>query len=109
MNYSYRLFQAGDVTTREKQRSWGLNLHAHEARCSIAAVCNRGLSTKALNMQNVNLRYHERHVRRKSPVYPNLTGLVVLKDIDWSIRQRDCWHFQGSDCTLVTVLRHLQL
>jgi hypothetical protein len=61
------LVQDGHVTTGEKAAILEMvNLHAHEAAHSVAAVRNRCPSTGAgtlVDMQNVNVRYHERHVR----------------------------------------------
>ena len=61
------LVQGGRVTTGEKAGMVEkLNLHSHETAHSAAAVCNRGSSAGArtlVDMRNVNVRYHERHVR----------------------------------------------
>jgi hypothetical protein len=61
------LVQGGHVTTGEKTVILEkLNSHTHEAARSVAAVRNRGSSAGAgtlVDMQNVNVRYHERHVR----------------------------------------------
>jgi len=58
---------------------------AKEASNSTSPVHNPGLEAKTkvfVDMQNVNVRYHERH---------------VLKDINWTIRSGDRWHLQGAN------------
>ncbi len=61
------LVQGGHVTTGEKAAILGkLNSHTHGLARSATAVRNRSLSAGAgilVDMQNVNVRYHERHVR----------------------------------------------
>ena len=61
------LVQSGHVMTGEKAAILEkLNLHTHEAARSAAAGRNRGSSAGArtlVDMRNVNVRYHERHVR----------------------------------------------
>jgi hypothetical protein len=61
------LVQGGHVMTGEKTAILEkLNIHTHEAVRSVAAPCNRSSNTGArtlVDMQNVNVRYHERHVR----------------------------------------------
>ena len=55
-----------------------LNLHPHEAARSAAAGRNRGSSAgdrTLVDMQNVNVRYHERHVR--------WNFLVCVSNIYW--------------------------
>jgi hypothetical protein len=60
------LVQGEHVTTGEKAAILKkLNLRAHEAARPVAAVRDRCLSTGTgtlIDMQNVNVRYHERHV-----------------------------------------------
>ena len=76
------LVQGGHVTTGEKTAIVKeLNLHSHEAARSAASVRNRGSSAGArtlVDMRNVNVRYHERHVRwHFFPLLcPVFTGLV---------------------------------
>ncbi|KAI0264234.1 P-loop containing nucleoside triphosphate hydrolase protein [Gloeopeniophorella convolvens] len=57
----------------------------HHSRCTEADVL--------VSMQNVNVRYHERH---------------VLKNINWTIRAGDRWHLQGVNgsgkTTLMSIL-----
>ena len=61
------LVQDGHVMTGEKTAILEkLNIHAHEAARSVASVRHRGSSAGGrtlVDMQNVNVRYHERHVR----------------------------------------------
>ena len=61
------LVHGGHVTTGEKAAILEkLNLHTYKAAQSVAAVRNRDSSAESdilVNMQNVNVRYHERHVR----------------------------------------------
>lgn len=61
------LVHGGHVTAGEKAAILEkLNLHTHEAARSVAAVRNRDSSAGSgilVDMQNVNVRYHERHVR----------------------------------------------
>jgi hypothetical protein len=61
------LVHGGHVTTGEKAAILEkLNLHTHEATRSVAAVRNRDSSAGSgilVDMRNVNVRYHERHVR----------------------------------------------
>jgi hypothetical protein len=60
------LVHGGRVTTGEKAAILEkLNLHTYEADRSVAAVRNRDSSAGSdvlVDMQNVNVRYHERHV-----------------------------------------------
>ena len=61
------LVQDGHVMTGEKTAILEkLNIHAHEAARSVASVRHRGSSAGGrtlVDMQNINVRYHERHVR----------------------------------------------
>lgn len=61
------LVRGGHVTTGEKAAILEkLNLHTYEAARSVPAVRNRDSSAGSgilVYMQNVNVRYHERHVR----------------------------------------------
>ena len=61
------LVHGGHVMTGEKAAILEkLNLHTYEAARSVAGVRNRGSSAGSgilVDMQNVNVRYHERHVR----------------------------------------------
>jgi acetyl/propionyl-CoA carboxylase alpha subunit len=62
------LVHGGHVTTGEKAAILEkLNVHTYyEAARSVAAVRNRDSSAGSsilVDMQNVNVRYHERHVR----------------------------------------------
>jgi len=61
------LVRGGHVTTGEKAAILEkLKIHTYEAARSVAAVRNRESSAGSgilVNMQNVNVRYHERHVR----------------------------------------------
>ncbi|KAI9441834.1 P-loop containing nucleoside triphosphate hydrolase protein [Lactarius indigo] len=69
---------------------------AKEASRSASPVHIPDLEAKAkvlVDMKNVNVRYHERH---------------VLKDINWTIRSGDRWHLQGANgsgkTTLLSIL-----
>ena len=61
------LVHSGHVTTGEKAAILEkLNLHTHKAAQSVATVRNRDSSAGSdilVDMQNVNVRYHERDVR----------------------------------------------
>lgn len=61
------LVHGGRVTTGEKAAILEkLKLHTYEAARSVAAVRNQDSSAGSgilVEMQNVNVRYHERHVR----------------------------------------------
>lgn len=61
------LVQDGHVITGEKTAILEkLNIQGHEAARSVASVHHRGSSAGGrilVDMQNVNVRYHERHVR----------------------------------------------
>ncbi|KAI0293405.1 P-loop containing nucleoside triphosphate hydrolase protein [Russula brevipes] len=87
------LVQGGHVKTGERTTFEKLNSPAHEP---VTAVRSRGPPAQAsivVDMQNVNVRYQERH---------------VLKDINWTIRAGDRWHLQGANgsgkTTLLSVL-----
>ncbi|KAH9018388.1 P-loop containing nucleoside triphosphate hydrolase protein [Lactarius pseudohatsudake] len=92
------LVQDGRVKTGEKTTILQeLNdSRAKGASRSTSPVHIPGLEAKAkvlVDMQNVNVRYHERH---------------VLKDINWTICSGDRWHLQGANgsgkTTLLSVL-----
>jgi Ni/Co efflux regulator RcnB len=61
------LVHGGHVTAGEKAAILDkLNLHTHEVSRSLATVHNRNSSSGSsilVDMQNVNVRYRERHVR----------------------------------------------
>ncbi|KAI0253684.1 P-loop containing nucleoside triphosphate hydrolase protein [Lactifluus subvellereus] len=90
------LVQGGRVETGERATILKeLNPHTLEAARSAASVHAPGLEEAEVlvDMQNVNVRYHERH---------------VLKDINWTIRAGDRWHLQGANgsgkTTLLSIL-----
>ncbi|KAF8262681.1 P-loop containing nucleoside triphosphate hydrolase protein [Lactarius quietus] len=92
------LVQDGRVKTGEKSTMLQdlKDSHAKKASYSTSPVRNSSPEAKAkvfVNMQNVNVRYHERH---------------VLKGINWTIRSGDRWHLQGANgsgkTTLLSVL-----
>ncbi|KAH9022493.1 P-loop containing nucleoside triphosphate hydrolase protein [Lactarius hengduanensis] len=108
------LVQDGRVKTGEKTTILQeLNdSRAKEASRSTPPVHIPGLEAKAkvlVDMQNVNVRYHERHVSHLS-YYTQLVinSVQVLKDINWTIRSGDRWHLQGANgsgkTTLLSVL-----
>jgi len=88
------LVQGGHVETGERAAILEkLKSHTHEAARPAAAVSTRAEAGILVDMRNVNVRYHERH---------------VLKGITWSIRAGDRWHLQGANgsgkTTLLSVL-----
>ena len=97
------LVQDGRVKTGEKKTILQeLNdSGAKEASHSTSPVHNAGLESNAkvlVNMQNVNVRYHERHVSQLSFHTQFTTNSVqVLKNINWTIRSGDRWHLQGAN------------
>ncbi|KAH9174354.1 P-loop containing nucleoside triphosphate hydrolase protein [Lactarius sanguifluus] len=90
------LVQDGRIKTGEKTTIMQEldDSRSKEAPRSTSPVQIPSLEAKVLvDMQNVNVRYHERH---------------VLKDINWTIRSGDRWHLQGTNgsgkTTLLSVL-----
>ena len=73
------LVHGGHVKTGERVPMLETLLsHAHEAAPSTGAAHSRGSRQEAailVDMQNVNVRYHERHVRRFSS---RLSGLAYI-------------------------------
>ena len=58
------LVQGGHVETGERATILEkLKLHTHEGAHSAAAVNTRAEASSLVDMRNVNVRYHERHVR----------------------------------------------
>ncbi|KAI0301736.1 P-loop containing nucleoside triphosphate hydrolase protein [Multifurca ochricompacta] len=91
------LVQGGRVKTGDRSMMLNELDHAHireTARSAASVVHTSNSNSEVLvDMQNVNVRYHERH---------------VLKDINWTIRSGDRWHLQGANgsgkTTLLSVL-----
>ncbi|KAI9507744.1 P-loop containing nucleoside triphosphate hydrolase protein [Russula earlei] len=91
------LVHDGQVETGERTSMLEkLNSHNRGAVLTAGAARTRSSSPNTVilvDMQNVNVRYHERH---------------VLRDINWSIRAGDRWHLQGANgsgkTTLLSVL-----
>ncbi|KAH9976396.1 P-loop containing nucleoside triphosphate hydrolase protein [Lactifluus volemus] len=79
------LVQGGRVKTGE--RTTILKELASHTRsvASMEAPDSRAEAKVLVDMKNVNVRYHERH---------------ILKDIKWTIRAGDRWHLQGTNAQL---------
>jgi ATPase subunit of ABC transporter with duplicated ATPase domains len=94
--------QTGEKTTMLQE----LNDSRAKASHSTSPVHNPSLEAKAkvlVNMQNVNVRYHERHVRHLSSYTQFIINSVqVLKDVNWNIRSGDRWHLQGANGEFLT-------
>ena len=94
--------KAGEKTTMLQE----LNDSRAKASHSTSPVHNPSLEAKAkvlVDMQNVNVRYHERHVshlRFHTQFVAN--SVQVLKDINWTIRSGDRWHLQGTNGEFLT-------
>jgi ABC-type molybdenum transport system ATPase subunit/photorepair protein PhrA len=95
--------KAGEKTTMLQELN---DAHAKETSYSTTPVHTPNLDAKAkvfVDMQNVNIRYHERHVSYLSFRTQFTTNSTqVLKDINWTIRSGDRWHLQGANGEFVT-------
>ena len=95
--------KAGEKSTMLKDLN---DSRAKEDSYSTSPVHNPTLEAKAkvlVDMQNVNVKYHERHVSKLSFHSQSMINFVqVLKDINWTIRSGDRWHLQGTNGELLT-------
>ena len=87
--------KAGDKTTILQE----LNDSCAKDTSHAATPMHTPIEAKVfVDMQNVNVRYHERHVshlRFRTRIMIN--PMQVLKDINWTIRAGDRWHLQGAN------------
>lgn len=67
---------------------------------SNAKAASKGLTQVLVDMRNVNVKYHDRHVKHLFYIPEFIVfnlELQVLKNINWVIKAGDRWHLQGAN------------